>query len=246
MRNAYRWIVSLLLAATTGFVLGTYVESGAPDRAAPLVTSEPADQHQDSPAPGPAMRSSGPGSAVEVKPSASERVETPASESGHITAQVETKSATVDAPRKALFTAPANQSDSAAHGELEKLHSVYRASCQFDPGYSALVGNASFSLAGANWQGGLIGYDVIEPENGRTTMTGSPGVTGSSNGTAEVQMLKSNAGVSFSGIVANGDLIVTTIFSEKNSRGAFLAAMSIHGAATGHTASQFYGACDVD
>jgi hypothetical protein len=119
-------------------------------------------------------------------------------------------------------------------------------SCQFDPGYSVLVGSGAFTMMGtANWQGGVIGFDVIEPETGRTTMSGSAGATGSSNGTAEMLMTKSNAGVSFSGVVPNGDMIVTTLFSERNSHGAYLAVMSTHGAANGHGAQQFYGACDV-
>ena len=88
-------------------------------------------------------------------------------------------------------------------------------------------------------------YDVIDPENGRATVGGSVGAAGSSAGTAEVQIIKSNAGLSFSGVVPSGDLIVTTLFAERNAQGAFLAVKSEHGAATGHVATQFYGACDV-
>jgi hypothetical protein len=195
------------------------------------------------------MRSSGRGSAVDVEQSAptTEIVEKPTSESGHITAQRETKSATVDAPRKSLFAPPAAQSDSAAHGsELGKLHSVYRASCQFDPGYSGVINGGSFVINGAVWQGGLIGFDVIEPETGRTVMNGTVGATGSMTGTSEMQMMKTAGGISFSGVLPNGDFFLTTIFAERNARGAYLAAMSTHGAATGRLAQQFYGACDVD
>ena len=88
-------------------------------------------------------------------------------------------------------------------------------------------------------------YDVIDPENGRATVGGSVGATGSSTGAAEVQVTKSNSGLSFSGVVPSGDLIVTTVFAERNAHGAFLSVMSGHGAATGRVATQFYGACDV-
>jgi hypothetical protein len=150
---------------------------------------------------------------------------------------------------KRLFSSGENSksasSESSTSDDRAKLHSAYRVSCQFDPGYSALIGGGAISTGGANWQGGQIIYDVVDAEAGRATMNGSAGATGSNTGSVEVQMLKSNASLSFSGVVPRGDLIVTTIFTERNSRGSFLAVMSTHAAANGLVAAQFYGACDV-
>jgi hypothetical protein len=138
-----------------------------------------------------------------------------------------------------------NDSSTNLTNELKALHSAYRVSCTFDSGINAQIGDGVFTTTSASWQGGTIIYDVIDAAEGRATMSGTAGATGSATGTVEVRMAGTNAAVNFSGLVPRGDLISTTIFAARNTRGEYLAVMSTHAAGNASMASQFYGACDV-
>lgn len=135
--------------------------------------------------------------------------------------------------------------DTEAVDDRAKLHDAYRLSCQFGPGVNARVGSGAIQTSDAAWQGGIITYDVIDAASGRATMTGTAGATGASTGMVEVRLAGTAAGLSFSSVVPRGDLISTTVFTQRNGHGEFLAVMSTHAAGTGHMASQFYGACNV-
>ncbi len=126
-----------------------------------------------------------------------------------------------------------------------KLHSAYRLTCQFDPGVSAVATGGAIQTTTASWQGEVIGLDVLDAEAGRATMNGTAGATGSSTGSVEMRMVKTEGGLTFSSIVPRGDLITMTVFSQTNERREFLAVMSTHTTRTAAMASQFYGACFV-
>lgn len=127
--------------------------------------------------------------------------------------------------------------------DRSKLESTYRISCQFNSGVNAQLSEGAIQRGDASWQGGAIIFDVLNANEGRATMSGTEGATGSSTGVADVRMARTDAGLSFSGLVPRGDLISTTIFAQRNAGGEFLAVMSTHAARSGHMASQFYGSC---
>lgn len=139
-----------------------------------------------------------------------------------------------------------SQHDAATRNtDRSKLHDAYRISCQFGTGVNGQVSEGTFETSGASWQGGIITFDVLDADAGRATMSGTAGATGSPSGNVEVRMAETDAGLSFSSLVPRGDLISTTVFSQRNSLGDYVAVMSTHAVRSGHMASQFYGTCDV-
>jgi hypothetical protein len=129
--------------------------------------------------------------------------------------------------------------------DRKALHSAYRISCNFDKGINAQVGGGVFNTMGAVYQGGPLLFDVINADEGRATMSGSAGATGSATGSVEVRMAGTSAALTFSGFVPRGDLISTTIFTARNTNHDYLAVMSTHAAGNASMASQFYGTCSI-
>ena len=96
--------------------------------------------------------------------------------------------------------------DLSASAPATNLFDSARISCDFGAGNGtgARIGDLLTVGGGAQWQGGLILYDLMDAEAGTARMTGSVGATGSPNGEAEVQVTTEGTRVFLSGFWRTG------------------------------------------
>jgi hypothetical protein len=120
-----------------------------------------------------------------------------------------------------------------------------RISCDFGAGNitGTRIGDVLTVGGGAQWQGGLILYDLTGPGAGTARMTGSVGATGSPNGETDVQVTTEGTRVFLSGFLANRTYVMVTIFDELDYVGRHIAVMSRHEDVFTY-ASQFIGTCE--
>jgi hypothetical protein len=126
-----------------------------------------------------------------------------------------------------------------------RLLDSLRISCDFGAGNNTgtRVGEILTVGGGAQWQGGLILYDLTDASAGKARMTGSPGVTGSPTGEAEVQVTTEGTRVFLSGFLMNRDYVMVTIYDDLDNLGRHIAVMSRHESRFTY-ASQFLGTCE--
>jgi hypothetical protein len=128
-----------------------------------------------------------------------------------------------------------------AAGLLESL----RISCDFGAGNNTGLrfGELLTVGGGAQWQGGLIVFDLTDASTGTALMKGNPGATGSPSGEAKVQVTTEGTRVFLSGFLENRAYVMFTIYDELDNVGRHIAVMSRHERSFSY-ASQFLGTCE--
>lgn len=119
--------------------------------------------------------------------------------------------------------------------------------CEFGPGNGGNWPTGALSVHDAEWQGGPIEFQVVNLDAGTAQMIGSVGATDSLEGSIEARVVATTIGLHFLALTANGHLITTTIFRERDDSGRFVGVMSRHEGARGPIfteGAQFYGTCD--
>ena len=152
----------------------------------------------------------------------------------------------------ALFTLSAALSARNSAGPSSQVSTVSRLlnasaiSCTFDPGYSGWWQDGQLKAGTVAFKGGAISFDSIDSGVGSARMRASPVVVGSSTGETAVHIAPSSKSLSFYGIKPSGAFTVVTVYSEVDSSGRYLAAMSSHGdIVLNHETLLVFGACDI-
>jgi hypothetical protein len=135
-------------------------------------------------------------------------------------------------------------SDSSATPATDLLDAA-RISCDFDAGNSTGVrlGEMLTVGGGAQWQGGLLLYDLIDAGAGTARLLGNVGVTGSPSGEAKMQLTTEGSRVFLSGFLQNSAFVMVTIYDQLDNVGRHIAVMSRHEGFF-EFASQFLGTCE--
>ena len=136
-----------------------------------------------------------------------------------------------------------NAKRSGDSGPLDKLLSSMKVRCTFDRGAGGYWPSGKLFPHTAAWQGGPIEFESIDILDNRARLIGNPGVTGTTDGVAEIRVTATNSGLHFSGFKPDGELFATTVFGALDSDGRYLAVMSTHGTGLDHESAQFYGGC---
>ncbi len=119
--------------------------------------------------------------------------------------------------------------------------------CEFDAGNGGNWPTATLNVHDAEWQGGPLSFQAVNLDAGTAQMVGTVGATDSLDGTIEARAIPTRIGLHFLALTQNGYLITTTVFSERDDSGRFVAVMSRHEGARGAIlteGAQFYGTCD--
>jgi len=120
-----------------------------------------------------------------------------------------------------------------------------RITCDFGPGNvaGARVGDSLSVFSGAQYQGSLMVYDVLEPSSGKARLTGTAGAVGSPTGEANVQLMTIGSRIQFMGLLPNGTYMLTTVYNELDDMDRHVAVMSRHENALFNYGAQFLGVC---
>jgi hypothetical protein len=139
---------------------------------------------------------------------------------------------------------PNRRDDSSATPAAELLDSS-RISCDFRAGNTTGIrlGEMLTVGGGAQWQGGLLIYDLIDAGAGTARLVGTVGVTGSPSGEAKMQVTTEGSRVFLSGFLQNRAFVMVTIYDELDNVGRHIAVMSRHEGFFDY-ASQFLGTCE--
>ena len=135
--------------------------------------------------------------------------------------------------------------DSAGRKAAADLLDQSRVTCDFGAGMNAGVrfGDTLLVGVGAQWQGGLMVYDLLEPGAGRARLIGTVGGTGSPNGETKVQLMLYGTRIYFLGLQPNGTYALTTIYDELDDMGRHVAVMSRHENGIFTYGTQWLGVC---
>lgn len=120
-----------------------------------------------------------------------------------------------------------------------------RITCDFGTGSitGARVGDSlTIGPGGAQWQGSLMVYDLLEPAGGKARLTGTVGAVGSPTGEATVQFTVAGSRIYFMGFLPNGMYILTTVYEELDDMDRHVAVMSRHGGLFDY-GTQLLGVC---
>ncbi len=120
-----------------------------------------------------------------------------------------------------------------------------RITCDFGPGNvaGARVGDSLSVFSGAQYQGSLMVYDVLEPSSGKARLTGTAGAVGSPTGEVNVQLLTIGSRIHFMGLLPNGTYMLTTVYGELDNMDRHVAVMSRHENTFFNYGAQFLGVC---
>ena len=120
-----------------------------------------------------------------------------------------------------------------------------RITCDFGPGSvaGARVGDSLSVFSGAQYQGSLMVYDVLEPSSGKARLTGTAGAVGSPSGETNVRLMTIGSRIQFMGLLPNGTCMLTTVYDELDSMDRHVAVMSRHENALFNYGAQFLGVC---
>lgn len=120
-----------------------------------------------------------------------------------------------------------------------------RITCDFGAGVNTGMrfGDSLSVGAGAQWQGSLMVYDLLEPSIGRARLSGTLGGAGSPTGEAKVQLMAIGSRVYFMGLQQNGTYMITTIYDELDNMDRHVAVMSRHENGFFAYATQWLGVC---
>ncbi|HEY5624410.1 MAG TPA: hypothetical protein VIV14_11670 [Gammaproteobacteria bacterium] len=119
--------------------------------------------------------------------------------------------------------------------------------CEFGSGNGGNWPTGTLRVHDAEWPGGPIEFQAVNLDAGTARMVGSVGATDSLAGSIEARVVATIVGLHFLALTANGHLITTTVFSERDDSGRFVGVMSRHEGARGPIfteGAQFYGSCD--
>lgn len=120
-----------------------------------------------------------------------------------------------------------------------------RITCDFGAGNNTGLrfGDTLSVGGGAQWQGGLLIYDLVDTAAGTAYLTGTAGATGSPSGKAKMQVTTEGSRVMLSGFLENHGFVAVTIFDELDNVGRHIAVMSRHEGFF-EFGSQFLGTCE--
>lgn len=130
--------------------------------------------------------------------------------------------------------------------DQKTLQQQTRITCEFETGYNnGFVWEGKLTSGSAAWQGGPLIYDAIDGEAGTAQLLGGEGVTHSTDGHADARVAIGSNRVEFLSTLANGSVLFTTVFNERDEQGRLIAVMSRHEGLSGTDAygSQFLGRC---
>jgi hypothetical protein len=135
--------------------------------------------------------------------------------------------------------------DPAARKPAAALLDSTRITCDFGAGNNTGLrfGDTLSVGGGAQWQGGLLIYDLVDAAAGAVRLTGTAGATGSQRGEAKVQVTTEGSRVLLSGFLENRAFLAVTIFDELDNFGRHIAVMSRHEGFF-EFGSQFLGTCE--
>jgi hypothetical protein len=135
--------------------------------------------------------------------------------------------------------------DSAGRTPATDLLDQSRITCDFGPGINSGMrfGDTLTMGAGAQWQGSLMVYDLLEPAAGKARLTGTVGSTGSPSGETKVQLMLYETRIYFLGLQGNGTYVITTIYDELDDMGRHVAVMSRHENGFFAYGTQWLGVC---
>jgi hypothetical protein len=120
-----------------------------------------------------------------------------------------------------------------------------RITCDFGAGNNtgARVADTLIAGVGAQWQGSLMVYDLLEPSAGKARLTGTVGAAGSPTGEAKVQLMTIGSRIYFMGLQQNGTYMLTTIYDELDNMDRHVAVMSRHENGFFTYGTQWLGVC---
>jgi hypothetical protein len=135
--------------------------------------------------------------------------------------------------------------DPAARKPAAALLDSTRITCDFGAGNNTGLrfGDTLSVGGGAQWQGGLLIYDLVDAAAGAVRLTGTAGATGSQRGEAKMQVTTEGSRVLLSGFLENRAFLAVTIFDELDNFGRHIAVMSRHEGFF-ELGSQFLGTCE--
>lgn len=138
--------------------------------------------------------------------------------------------------------------DSWGQDALPDLLSATTVRCRFDPGNGAHLEKDDVAMYEFSYQGGTISYESINLKSGTARMTGGPGAIGSREGSIDVMVTATRAGLHFSAFNVSDELVVTSVFGLVDKQGRHLAVVTTHVghafAGTFRISYHLYGACD--
>lgn len=128
--------------------------------------------------------------------------------------------------------------------KLSKLLDSIGIRCSFGAGNNTGTRfGAELSNGSASWQGGPITFDSFNAAEGSARMTGSVGATGSQSGELKVNLIAEETKLHFVGILSNGNLVSTTVFTNLDEQHRHIAVMSRHEGRFNY-GDQFLGTCE--
>ena len=140
---------------------------------------------------------------------------------------------------------PSRRDGDASATPAANLLDSSRISCDFGAGNNTgmRAGELLIVGGGAQWQGGLLIYDLIDSAAGTARLVGNVGVTGSPTGEARMQVTTEGSRVFLSGFLENRAFVMVTIYDELDNVGRHIAVMSRHEGFFEY-GSQFLGTCE--
>lgn len=134
---------------------------------------------------------------------------------------------------------PASRSDS-----LNALLNASSLNCDIAAAQGAYWTHSGPQVHSISYQGGPFAFQALNVDTGTATMTGSAGLTGSVDGQLDVRVTPTDMGVSFTAFTRSGDLLVVTIYADRDASGHYPTVMSRHGHQFANESAQLYGTCD--
>ena len=151
-------------------------------------------------------------------------------------------------PRHASLEFPGGNLGAQRLGEiapLDKLLNSMSVYCTFDAGAGGQWPRGKLFAHTAAWQGGPLEFDSINLAEHTAQMTRHPWATAMTGDPTTLWVTATDAGLHFSGIKPDGELLATTVFGALDSQGRYRSVLSLHGTRLDHESAQFYGWCTV-
>lgn len=160
------------------------------------------------------------------------------------TAQPAADGTTPNARALALDEGALTENPAARSKNLNGLLNANGLSCDISAAQGAQWRGGGPLTHSISYTGGPFAYQAMNLESGTATMTGSAGLTGSVNGELDVKVTPTDMGLNFTGFTRSGDLLVVTVYADRDAAGHYRMVMSRHGRQLANESAQFYGTCD--
>ena len=125
----------------------------------------------------------------------------------------------------------------------DALLDAFRVRCTFGAGAGGNWPAGRLMSHTAAWQGGPIDFDSIDLTASTARMLNDSGVTGSTDGALDVRVTPTGTGLHFTAFNPRGDLLLTSVYAERNASGAHRAVFTMNGRGLNNESAQFYGSC---